>query len=55
MPECVRCANDESSIWRIIKCPMCFKHVCENCAVRVYGRFFCSNQCATNFFILEPE
>jgi hypothetical protein len=24
--------------------------ICEECAVRLYGRYFCSHSCATNFF-----
>lgn len=51
--KCVKCEVDEYSIWRLVKCPMCYKHVCENCAVRHYGKLFCSNACSTNFFLLE--
>jgi hypothetical protein len=52
MIKCVKCETDEMGIWRLMKCPMCFKYICENCAVRHYGKLFCSNVCATNFFHL---
>jgi hypothetical protein len=53
MIKCVKCETDETGIWRLMKCPMCYKFVCENCAVRHYGKLFCSNVCATNFFHLQ--
>jgi hypothetical protein len=48
---CEKCGADETGVWRLIKCPMCYKYVCENCATRIYGRLFCSNRCGTNFFL----
>lgn len=50
MIECSRCGKSDTEAWRILKCPMCFKLVCEECAVRLYGRYFCSRDCAHNFF-----
>jgi len=34
---------------------MCFKMVCEECAIRLYGRYFCSHLCATNFFFIHDD
>jgi hypothetical protein len=52
---CSVCSTDESGVWRLLKCPMCFKIVCENCAVRHFGKYFCSNVCATNFFVYTED
>ena len=47
--ECVTCqATDQDR--RLEKCPICFKQVCEECAIRSYGRCFCSKRCADQFF-----
>jgi hypothetical protein len=32
------------------KCAICFKPVCEKCAVRRYSRMFCSEACVKIFF-----
>jgi hypothetical protein len=48
---CARCGKSDTEAWRLVKCPMCYKVVCEDCAVRHYGRYFCSNACATSFFM----
>jgi hypothetical protein len=50
MQSCVRCGKEDAEVFRLVKCPVCFKMVCEECAVRLYGRYFCSHACATNFF-----
>ena len=52
-PKCVQCSVDESGVYRLQKCPVCFRSVCERCAIRNYGRAFCSKQCAMNFFLYE--
>jgi hypothetical protein len=35
---------------RTQKCPICFKRFCEECAVSVSGRTFCSRFCGEYFF-----
>jgi len=47
--ECVACQVSDQDV-RLHKCPICFKWVCENCAVRSYGRAFCQRKCAEQFF-----
>ena len=37
------------------KCPICFKQVCEECAIRSYGRCFCSKRCADTFFFGDDD
>ena len=52
--ECVGCqVNDQDS--RLNKCPICFKWICENCAVRTFGRAFCSKKCADQFFFGDED
>lgn len=55
MVECVRCGKSDLEVYRLIKCPVCFKQVCDDCAVRLYGKYFCSNTCAQTFFYDEGE
>jgi hypothetical protein len=50
MQECASCGKADTEVYRLVKCPVCFKVVCESCTVRLYGRYFCSQACATNFF-----
>jgi hypothetical protein len=52
---CARCGKSDLDAWRLVKCPMCFKKVCEDCAVRHFGRYFCSNDCAINFFMPHED
>jgi hypothetical protein len=52
MTACFNC-NQTSNVLRILKCVLCFKPVCEQCAVRRYGRMFCSQDCAKSFFLDE--
>ncbi len=52
-PKCVQCEADGTGAYRLRKCSMCFKHVCERCAIRNYGRYFCSRQCTVGFFLYE--
>lgn len=52
MADCSKC-NQKSDALRILKCISCFKTVCEKCSVRRYGRWFCSGDCAKNFFLDE--
>jgi hypothetical protein len=37
------------------KCPICFKLACDNCAVRSYGRAFCTKRCADQFFFGDDD
>lgn len=47
--ECIACQVSDQDV-RLHKCPICFKWVCDNCAVRSYGRAFCQRKCADQFF-----
>ena len=52
--ECVVCqATDQDR--RLEKCPICFKLICENCALRLYGRTFCGRRCADQFFFGDDD
>ena len=56
--ECVTCKknDDDPEIYvRINKCPICFKLVCEQCAVNAFGRFFCSKRCSDQFFFGDDD
>lgn len=54
MMECVKCyiSDDEK---KLIKCPICFKYICEDCGIARSGRWFCSPQCADFFFFGDPD
>ena len=49
---CSQCKKT-SNVLRILKCVLCFKPVCEKCAVRQYGQKFCSQNCAKSFLLDE--
>jgi hypothetical protein len=52
--ECCSCkATDDEK--RLHKCPICFKYVCEDCALNRGGRLFCSKYCADFFFFGEGD
>ena len=51
---CSSC-NRASNVFRMLKCAICFKAVCEECAVRRYAQNFCSQDCATAFFLDTRE
>ena len=52
--ECVVCAvNDEET--RLNKCPICFKSACDSCAVKAFGRLFCSKKCSDQFFFGDDD
>ena len=53
VPRCVKCQADGTQVHRLVKCSMCFKLICEQCAVRNYGRIFCSKACSLGFFLYE--
>ena len=48
--ECERTIDDT----KLYKCPICFKHVCEEHTHRMSGREFCSYGCARFFFFDPP-
>lgn len=52
--ECVGCNVDDREI-RLHKCPICFKWVCDNCAVHAFGRLFCARKCADAFFFGDDD
>jgi hypothetical protein len=53
VPRCVKCRTDGGDVYRLLKCSMCFKLICEQCAIRNYGRIFCSKQCSMGYFLYE--
>ena len=50
MIACSQC-NQTSHVLRTMKCALCFKAVCEKCAIRRYAQNFCSEDCAESFFL----
>jgi hypothetical protein len=54
MATCSKC-NQVSKILRLAKCALCFRLVCEKCAVRKYGQKFCGEDCARSFFFGTGE
>jgi hypothetical protein len=52
--DCTICQKSELEI-RLHKCPICFKWICEECSRRDYGRYFCSQRCADQFFFGDDE
>ena len=52
--ECVTCKIEDVER-RLSKCPICFKWVCEECAVRAFGRQFCAKKCADAFFFGDDD
>jgi hypothetical protein len=52
--ECVNCKTSEEDT-RFNKCPICFKLTCDNCAVRDFGRMFCSKRCSHQFFFGDDD
>jgi len=49
MATCSKC-NQASGTTRILKCPVCYKYVCDKCAIRRYSQKFCSEVCSKLFF-----
>ena len=52
MTSCSQC-KQTSDVLRILKCALCFKPVCERCAIGRYAQKFCSQDCAKSFFLDE--
>jgi hypothetical protein len=46
---CIVCQKSDEET-TLHKCPICFKLVCDSCAVRSYGRAFCTKRCSDQFF-----
>ena len=42
-------------VLRLHKCAVCFKLVCDKCAVRRYAQMFCSEPCAKVFFFPDED
>jgi hypothetical protein len=53
-PECWECKVTEKDA-RLRKCPICFKHYCEDHAYQRSGVSFCSAGCAEYFFFADPD
>jgi hypothetical protein len=61
--ECYKCnTSDESGMdpqrefkKPIRKCPICYKHFCEDCGSNRGGRWFCSVQCGDYFFFGDVD
>jgi hypothetical protein len=54
MATCSIC-KQASKVLRLHKCALCYKLVCEKCAVRRYAQKFCSAPCAKAFFFSSEE
>lgn len=50
MTPCIKCGRDNDLVFRILRCPACLSYVCELCAIRHNGRYFCSHDCSVTFF-----
>jgi hypothetical protein len=51
---CATCQKTEKEA-DLLKCPICFKHVCSEHAFHYSGRVFCGKHCADYFFFADPE
>ena len=52
--ECHKCRRTEEEV-RLRKCPICFKHYCDDDATLTSGVMFCSKGCGEYFFHAEPD
>ena len=52
--QCWKCEKDVDAA-RLTKCPVCFKHFCEEHCHNMAGRIFCSPGCADYFFFAEAD
>jgi hypothetical protein len=53
--ECAVCAKRDEEVYRLVKCPSCYRVVCDACAVRYNGRYFCTISCGKNYFSAYVE
>jgi hypothetical protein len=51
---CAVCGRSDQEI-SLYKCPICFKHICDDCSNRAFGRVFCSKMCADQFFFGDDD
>ena len=49
MATCSKCSEAPLAL-RLLKCAICFKLICEKCAIRRYGKVVCSEACAKIVF-----
>lgn len=56
MATCSKCSEAPKAL-RLLKCVICFKLVCEKCAIRRYAKIICSEDCSKLLFfgISEEE
>ena len=52
--KCHKCEKSDEEI-RLHKCPICFKHYCEEHSAHRSGVQFCSKGCGEYFFFAEPD
>ena len=52
--ECNKCQESEPEV-QLRKCPICFKHYCDDHSVQKSGVWFCSVGCGEYFFYAEPD
>jgi hypothetical protein len=51
---CHVCEKNDAEI-KLMKCPICFKHFCDEHAYLWSGRPFCSNGCAEYFYFGDED
>ena len=51
---CTVCGKTEAET-SLLKCPICFKHVCGEHAFHYSGRIFCGKHCADYFFFADED
>ena len=51
---CKSCRRDRDEV-RLDKCVVCHEYFCRPCAVRRYGKHFCSKMCAEVFFFGDED
>src|SRR6266581_8175007 len=52
--DCATCQMSDQD-HHLNKCPICFKWVCDGCAVHSFGRLFCSKKCSDQFFFGDDD
>jgi hypothetical protein len=52
--QCAVCMNEPNSWGSLVRCAMCSKSVCLDCAVKGFGQRFCSYQCM-NYYMYSEE